>query len=448
MKKSLLVAVLVFFGADWAYGQTCNAYLNGAKARASSEKWQEANKVLGENLDDCEGHAEYRYMYGITLARVAAGDSAPKAILQIQAADSLNGDPGPEDELQANIDQAMLAMWGPLVNSGIRMLSAGDVEGAKEKLETAADLNPEGKEAFLGLGAVYQAENEFDRSIEAYQRALEIDPDYKMALLRLGQAYQLKANDLAASGDSAQMAQATEVASEAVGIYESYLENNPEDFEVKIQLAGLHATLGNNEEAEPIIREVMASDSVDAVVLTELGFQMANSQQNELAEELLTKAVAVSDTSWNEPLNYLAFVQIRQEKLDAAEWTLERQLELDPSNPEAWEYLGYVKRDLEKAEEAQAAFEKAQAIPLQLQGIQMSQNPDSTWNIEAAFQNRTELEVEDITVEFRLVSDDGEVLETQQATVAGEPLPAGQAERIRVEFDSKAVNPRVRYEIL
>lgn len=448
MKKFLLVATLVFFGADWAYGQTCSAYLNGAKARASKNKWKEANEVLGQNLEGCTDEAEYRYMYGITLAKVAPGDSAPKAIRQIQAADSLNGDPGPEDELQANIDQAMMAMWGPLVNSGIRMLSAGDIEGAKAKLETAAELNPEGKEAQLGLGAVYQAEGEFDKSIGAYEKALEIDPAYKQALLRLGQAYQQKANDLAASGDSAKMARATEVASEAVEVYESYLEENPDDFDVQIQLAGLHATLGNNELAEPIIRQVMESDSVDATVLTELGFQMANSQQNELAIELLDKAVALSDTAWSEPLNYLAFVHIRQGNLEQAEAALEKQLELDPSNPDAWEYLGYVKRDLEKVDEAQAAFETAQTIPLQLQGIQMSQDPDSTWNVEAAFQNRTEAPVQDLRVEFRLVSTTGEVLETKQAALAGEPLPAGQAERVRIEFETKAENPRVRYEIL
>lgn len=449
MKKLLLVAALVFFGADWAYGQTCKAYLNGAKARATSEKWKEANEVLGKNLEGCTHDPEYRYMYGITLVRVAAGDSAPKAIRQIQAADSLNGDPGSDDELQAKIDQAMLAMWGPLVNDGIRMLSAGQIEEAKAQLRMAAELNPDGKEAHLGLGAVHQAEGDYDEAIASYEKALEVDPSYKRALLGLGQAYQLKANELAASGDADDADQATRVAGEAVEVYEDYLESNPGDFDVQIQLAGLHATLGNLELAEPIIREVMASDSADAIVLTELGFQMANSQQNELAEELLKKAVALSDTNWNEPLNYLAFVQIRQEKLEEAEATLEAQLALDPSNPEAWEYLGYVKRDLEKPDEAQVAFEKAQTIPLQLQGIQMSQDPDETWNVEATFQNRTEGPIEaPLTIKFELVSATGEVLETKRTEFAGEPLAAGQAERVRIEFETKAENPRVRYEIL
>lgn len=448
MKKLLLVAALTFFGADFVYGQTCTAYLNGAKARASKDKWKEANEVLGKNVEGCMNDAEYRYMYGITLARVAPGDSAPKALRHMMAADSLNGEPGAEDELQTNIDQAMAALWGPMVNDGIRLLSAGQIEEARQKLELAVELNPNGKEGHLGLGAVYQAESRFDEAIAEYRAALEIDPDYKQALLRLGQAYQMKANDFASSGDSTKIAQASEIAGEAVDVYQTYLDENPDDMEIKIQLAGLHATLGNQAEAEPVIREVMASNDVDAAVLTELGFQMANSQQNELAEELLSRAVALSDTTWNEPLNYLAFVQIRLGKLDEARSTLEAQLELDPSNAEAWEYYGYVLRDLELPDEAQKAFETGQAIPLALQGIQMSQNPDETWNVEAVFQNRTEAQVQDLTIEFRLVSADGEVIETKQASFAGQPLAAGQAERIRVEFDTPASNPRVRYEIL
>lgn len=448
MKKLLLVAALTFFGADLVYGQTCTAYLNGAKARASKNKWKEANEVLGKNVDGCMDNAEYRYMYGITLARVAPGDSAPKALRHIMAADSLNGDPEGEDELQANIDQAMTALWGPIVNDGIRLLSAGQLDEAQAKLEMAVELNDEGKEAYLGLGAVYQAQERYDDAVAQYRRALEVDPDYKQALMRLGQAYQMKANAYASSGDSTKIAQAGEIAGEAVEVYESYLEEKPDDLEVKIQLAGLHATLGNTEAAEPVIREVMASDSVDATILTELGFQMANSQQNELAEELLTRAVALSDTAWNEPLNYLAFVQIRQNELEKARATLEAQLKLDPSNPEAWEYYGYVLRDLELSEEAQKAFETGQSIPLSLQGIQMSQDPDKTWNVDAVFQNRTEAPVQNLTIEFRLVSAGGEVLETKQMPFAGESLAAGATAQIRVEFESQAENPRVRYEIL
>lgn len=444
MKRILLAAAIVLFAADVSYGQTCQAYINGSKARISKNKWEEANKVLGENLADCTDNAEYRYLYGITLARVSP-DSTVEALNELVMADSLNGNPGAEDELQANIDQAYRALWGPMVNDGVRLLSEGDIEGAEAKLQTAVDIRPEGKEGRLGLGAVHQAKKEYDLAIEQYQKALEIDPAYKQALLRLGQTYQLKAEEAAEAGNAMQ---AEQIAGRAVEVYTNYLADNPDDLEIKIQLAGLHATLGDMASAEPIIREIMASDSVDVEVFTDFGFRLANAQQLELAEELLSSAVATSDSMNAEALQYLAFVKIRQEDLEGAKAVLTKQLELEPDNPEAWEYLGYVRRDLGDTEGAQEAFAKAEQIPLQLEGLRMSQNTDGTWSVQATFSNRTEQPVQNLKVKFVLVSVDGQILESKEAELAGTPLNAGQAENVTVQFSTPADNPRVRYDIL
>ena len=444
MKRLLLAAALLLLGADLTYGQTCQAFVNGAKARISKDKWEDANKVLGENAGDCADSAEYRYLYGITLARVSP-DSTPKALAELAFSDSLNGNPGAEDELQANIDQAFRALWGPMVNDGVRLLSEGDIDAAQTKLTAAVEIRPEGKEGRLGLGAVHQARKEYDQAIEQYNKALEIDPVYKQALIRLGQTYQLKAEEAAAAGNAAQ---AEQVAAQAAGVYESYLAENPSDIEVKIQLAGLHATLGDMAKAEPIIREIMDSDSVDVDVFTDFGFRLANAQQLDLAEQLLSSAVTMSDSMSAEPLQYLAFVKIQKEDLEGARAVLTRQLELEPDNPEAWEYLGYVRRDLGDTEGAQEAFGKAEAIPLQLEGIRMSQKADKTWQIEATFSNRTEQPVQNLKIKFVLVSGDGQILETKEAELAGQPLAAGEAENVTVEFASQAENPRVRFDIL
>jgi Tfp pilus assembly protein PilF len=224
-------------------------------------------------------------------------------------------------------------------------------------------LHPEGKEGHLGMGAVHQAKEEYDLAIAEYRRALEIDPSYKNALLRLGQSYQLKAEQLVA-GDSTQSAQAMEVAGEAAKVYEDYLATNPGDVEVQIQLAGLHASLGHMDQAEPIIREVMAADSVEATVYTDFGFRLANAGQYDLADELLSQAVTMSDSLDVEPLSYLAFVRIQKEDLAGAKIILDKQVALDPSNAEAWEYLGYVRRDLGDEAGALEAFQKAEAIPI------------------------------------------------------------------------------------
>ncbi|MGH7564543.1 MAG: tetratricopeptide repeat protein [Gemmatimonadota bacterium] len=444
MNRILLAVAILLLGAEATYGQTCQAFVNGSKARISKDKWEDANNVLGENAADCTDHAEFRYLYGITLAKVSP-DSTVKALNELATADSLNGNPGAEDELQTNIDQAYRALWGPMVNDGVSLLSEGDLQAAEDKLSTAVEIRPDGKEGRLGLGAVHQAKQEYDLAIEQYNKALEIDPAYKQALIRLGQTYQLKAEEAAEAGNATQ---AEQIAGRAAEVYESYLAENPDDLEVKIQLAGLHATLGDMVSAEPIIREIMASDSVNVDIFTDFGFRLANAQQLELAEELLSRAVTMSDSMSAEPLQYLAFVKIQQEDLEGAKSALTKQLELEPDNPEAWEYLGYVRRDLGDTEGAQEAFVKAQQIPLQLEGLRMSQNTDRTWSVQATFSNRTEEPVQNLKVKFVLVSGSGQILETKEADLAGQPLAAGQAENVTVQFSTPADNPRVRYDIL
>lgn len=458
MRRFLIVAALFAVGAvldgiDTVHAQTATAIANGAKVRIQRNKYDEANELLGREISNYPESAELHYLYAITLARVAPQDSASKAIGELAIADSLNGDPAEgareeEIELQENIDQALRSLWGGIVNDGVRALAAGDIEDAEAKLSLAVRLHPQGKEGHLGMGAVHQAKKEYDLAIEEYKKGLEIDPAYKNALLRLGQTYQLKAEQVAGAGDATESAEATEIAGEAAKVYEEYLAENPGDVEVQIQLAGLHASLGHMEKAEPIIREVMASDSVDATVFTDFGFRLANAGQHELADELLSRAVTMTDSLDIEPLGYLAFVRIQKEDLAGAKVILDKQVALDPSNAEAWEYLGYVRRDLGDEEGARQAFEKAEAIPLDLQQIALSQDPDKTWNVDATFMNRLETPVSNVRIRFTLLSEAGEVLETQEAAVAGQSLAAGEGESVTVEFTKPAENPRVRYEIL
>lgn len=455
MTRLLTVAALIAVGAfldgvDAANAQTATAIANGAKVRIQRNKFDEANELLGREIGNYPESAELHYLYAITLARVAPQDSASKAISHLAIADSLNGEPAEganeeEVELQANIDQALRSLWGGIVNDGVRALSAGDIATAEANLRQAVELHPDGKEGHLGMGAVHQAKEEYDQAIAEYRRALEIDPAYKSALLRLGQTFQLKAEQESEAGNTDA---ATATASEATRVYHDYLAANPDDVEVKIQLAGLHAQLGHMEQAEPIIREVMSADSVDVAVFTDFGFRLANAGQYELADELLSRAVTMSDTLDVEPLSYLAFVRIQKEDLPGAQVVLDKQLALDPSNAEAWEYLGYVRRDLGDEEGARQAFEKAQAIPLELQQLSLNQDPDKTWKVEAMFRNRLETPVSNVRVRFSLLSESGQVVETQEAQVAAEPLAAGEGERVSVEFSAPTDNARVRYEIL
>lgn len=444
MKRLLLALAMVVIGAQAAHSQTADMYITGAKVRMSKNKWNDARKVLAEQLPNFPDNPEMHYLYAINLARVSA-DSNPKAIRHLVIADSLNGDPGVEDELQSEIDQAKIALWGPMVNDGVRLLSAGNIDEAEATLRSAVDVMPDGKEGWLALGAVYQTKEEYELAIEHYERSLEIDPEYKTALVRLGQTYQAMAEERAAAGD---MDGAQSMAGKAAGVYADYLAKNPEDIEIKIQFAALHAATGNIEAAEPIIREILDSEAVDVEVFTEFGFRLASNNQLPLAEEVLVKAVTMSDSLSTAPLSYLAYVRMQTGDLEGAQAVLTKQLELDPDNAEAWEYLAYVRRDLGDTEGAQAAFQRVEEIPLNLDGLRMSQNSDRSWSVTATFSNRQEEPVQSVRVKMSLVSAAGQILESHEVSVGDEALGAGEAESVTVDFAAPADNPSIRYEIL
>lgn len=444
MKRSLLAAALVLFGADLAYGQTCQAYINGVHVRMQASKWDDAVKVLEENMDQCGDIAEFHYLLGISMAQ-ADDDNIEAALVHISRADELNADAGPDDELQVDIDRALQALWGPMVNEGIRMLTAGDLDGADQKLTKAVEVNPDGKEGHLGLGAVRHAQDDLDGAIRHYERAIEIDPAYEVAVLRLGIVLQQQADGLAAEDP----ARAEATAARAAEMYAAYVEENPDAIDVQVQLAGLYAGMGQMERAEPVIRKIMESDSVSAQTLTDFGFRLANAQQYELAEEILARAIQATDSLNSEPLSYQAFVQIQTGDLEQAKAVLVRQAELEPANSEAWENLGFVLRDLGEEEAAAEAFQKAENIPIALEQLSIGQNPDKTWNVEATFSNRKEVPIENVGLKFSLLSTrTGEVVETMDAAIAGEPLRAGQAERVSIEFTTPVDDVYVKYELV
>ena len=127
---------------------------------------------------------------------------------------------------------------------------------------------------------------------------------------------------------------------------------------------------------------------------------------------------------------------------EQAKAILDKQLALDPSNAEAWEYMAYVRRDLGDDAGSAEALEKSRSIPLELQQISMSQNPDKTWNIEATFVNRLEAQVSSQQIRFSLLSTSGEVLETKEVTVPAQSLAPGEGESITIEFAEPAENRR------
>ncbi len=133
----------------------------------SAEEWQVINQQFGvkgkkvqiagadaaiaADPDDAEAH----YRRGTALAQL--GDEA-EALVSFRRAYEL----APEDDRVLN-------------NLGVLLHSQGQIEQAREYLETGLGFNPDNEEILQNLGALCEAAGEFEQAIDYYRRALELN---------------------------------------------------------------------------------------------------------------------------------------------------------------------------------------------------------------------------------------------------------------------------------
>ncbi|MFX1302152.1 MAG: tetratricopeptide repeat protein [Promethearchaeota archaeon] len=80
-------------------------------------------------------------------------------------------------------------------NLGIAYYNLGEMENAKNSLETALKIKPDYKYCFYNLGLIYEAIENYEEALKNYEHALEIDPNFTYALVAQSQIRQ-KLNEL------------------------------------------------------------------------------------------------------------------------------------------------------------------------------------------------------------------------------------------------------------
>jgi Flp pilus assembly protein TadD len=93
-----------------------------------------------------------------------------------------------------------------LLNLGVALKMAGDLEGAAGALERALALEPERAETFYNLGGVLQALGRAGEALGAYRQALALHPDWAQAHNRLGTLLQAQGRAAEARGSFARAA--------------------------------------------------------------------------------------------------------------------------------------------------------------------------------------------------------------------------------------------------
>ena len=133
------------------------------------------------------------------------------------------------DLLEKVIEQSP-GVTAPYINMAIAYRQIGKLEQAEKHLKTALLLIPEHPVACNEYGLLYRKTGRFAEARAIYEKALSRFPNYYPVHRNLGILCDLYMNDLEC----------------ALEHYEIYSEAKPEDKQVKLWIADLHARLGRN----------------------------------------------------------------------------------------------------------------------------------------------------------------------------------------------------------
>jgi tetratricopeptide (TPR) repeat protein len=337
LKKICCILIIVFLAVPVIQLDAQQKIRNGkiavtsAKVRLKYKKYDEALEVLEEGRKVDPGHAPLYPMLGslyIQKREYLRADSA------FNIAVSLDG------KLEKEVNEVRLAEWSNLVNRGVKAMKVEEYDEAILHLQNATIMNPEGVEAYINLGASYSNSGQARESVKPFQKALELDPENIDLKLSLAKIY----NSLG-KPDSSKV------------YYKQSLAIEPDNMSVKEGLASCYLREGSVDSASTLYTELLSGEEVNPDIAFNAGLveiQRANWSGAEKAF-LITVENYPDDIEARENLS-IALMQL--EKYDEVVPHLEKIVELDNNNREAWGSLIVAYAQIGMNDKASNAHEK------------------------------------------------------------------------------------------
>ncbi|MEO8499389.1 MAG: tetratricopeptide repeat protein [Vicinamibacteria bacterium] len=152
-------------------------------------------------------------------------------------------------------------------------------EHARELFARVAAKDPKNVRAYFSLGSVLERQKKFDEAEKAFRRALAMAPDSAITLNYLG--YMNADRNVRVE--------------EALTLIEKALSADPENGSYLDSLAWALHRLGRNGEAEGAIRKAALTQDKNAVVISHLGFILAEKGDTEEALKYLRESLGAED---------------------------------------------------------------------------------------------------------------------------------------------------------
>jgi tetratricopeptide (TPR) repeat protein len=236
----------------------------------------------------------------------------------------------------------------------ITLLSANKFEQALGLYERILEKDPTNVNALVNLAMINARKGETEKSLETYSKIISIDPEYKDAYFNRGLLFLTKVQEKMST----------------LRAYMDSIEDNPKD---KTLSSRYQSAQEDYDEVfvktESDLKKTTQIDPNDKDAFFHLGLlyvsraqiRKTGEKKNDdftQAEQFFKKSLEI-DPQDVESMKYLGFSLLSQKKWEEASLPLERLVEQDPTDREAWGYLAIAYANMGEKAKAEEALKKS-----------------------------------------------------------------------------------------
>ena len=209
----------------------------------------------------------------------------------------------------------------------------------------------EASKLFAGVGEYYMNRDDFDNAIDFFRESATMDSKNTIARNGLSEALALKGNDLLVKDSPAA----------ARKFFEEALTYNTKNAPASFGLGEVFAALEKDDEARVNYQNALDSDKELTEIYTPLGILYYHQGEIAKADDLLTKAMAISPDD-PQTQYFLGLIRYSQNSNEKALTAFRRAKTADPAYSEAFYQSGETLLRLNKPAEAVADFTTATTL--------------------------------------------------------------------------------------
>jgi tetratricopeptide (TPR) repeat protein len=344
---------------------------------------------------------------------------------------------------ELDIEPEREAAWGGAFNAGLVAYEDGDVDATIAVWTGATHIYDLRPEAHRNLGSLLSAEGRFPEAIDAYFDALAgLDRRPATRLLSDEDLLAREAARMEIERDLSELLLATDRFVEAEPILRRRVERDPENADLRADLAAALAGLGRDDEAREIYTALLSEEGLALTQVFSLGVGLFRSGQYLPAAAAFRRVTELQPESRDGWFNYANSLFAAQ-AWDSLAVAGSRLVELDPLGENAHLMTARARLELGDRQGALASLDRADQTPVHVEDLQMRRSGTAV-SVHGRITGNAADPGAPITLRFTFFGEAAAFLGTETVTL---PAPAmAETATFEVPFSMDAY--AYRYEIV